>query len=296
MNTRTVHHTVAGASPTLLLSLGRAATVSLYDELVLFPKPGLVSMVDQGSHQDMDARTFLRSLFALRHYFPAIARLGSEGAPFAALERLGVQAEQHMLQATGQVNTHRGAIFSLGLLCAAAGSLATNANAPWHCSALRARLLAQWGPALQSRCAVTRPSHGQRAAQAHGLVGVGEAAAQGFPLLFDIAAPAWRWAQAQGLSLTDKQLHTLFAIMATLDDTNLAHRGGLAGLRWVQAQAQAWLDAGGATAPDARERALALHQALVQRRLSPGGAADLLAATCWPQRCGFLASSRRLRP
>jgi triphosphoribosyl-dephospho-CoA synthase len=117
---------------------------------------------------------------------------------------------------------------------------------------------------------------------------VGAAAAQGFPVLFDCAVPAWQEAQQRGLALADVQLHTLFAIMARLDDTNLAHRGGLAGLRWVQAQAGDWLAAGGAAAPGARERALALHQALVQRQLSPGGAADLLAATCWLHRCDLL--------
>ncbi len=279
----------ASAAPATLPALGRAATVALYDELALYPKPGLVSMVDSGSHTDMDARTFLRSLFALRHYFPAITRLGAQHAPFKALERLGVAAETQMMLATGQVNTHRGAIFSLGLLCAAAGSLAQDAGAPWQADALRHRLLALWGTALRARSArAGSGSNGQRAAAAHGLLSVGEAAAQGFPALFEGAVPAWQEARRQGLSLADQRLQTLFAIMATLDDTNLAHRGGLAGLRWVQAQAGAWLDRGGARAPDARERALGLHHAMVQRRLSPGGAADLLAATCWLQRCGLI--------
>ena len=283
--------TPAAASPATLQSLGRAATVALYEELALYPKPGLVSMVDSGSHADMDARTFLRSLFALRHYFPAITQLGATHAPFVALERLGVSAEAQMMAATGQVNTHRGAIFSLGLLCAAAGALAQDSAAGWSAAALRACLLRQWGAPLQARCARSQNrarSNGHSAALAHGLVSVGKAAAQGFPLLFDGAVPAWLCAQQRGLAPHEVRLETLFTLMATLDDTNLAHRGGLAGLRWVQAQARHWLADGGAGAPGARTRALVLHQAMVHRRLSPGGAADLLAACCWLQRCGLM--------
>jgi triphosphoribosyl-dephospho-CoA synthase len=103
-------------------ALGRAAIVSLYDELALEPKPGLVSFADTGSHDDMDAGTFLRSLFALRHFFVHAAAQGAASAEFAPLEALGVAAETRMLRATGGVNTHRGAIFTLGLLCAAAAA------------------------------------------------------------------------------------------------------------------------------------------------------------------------------
>ena len=94
---------------------------SLYDELSLYPKPGLVSLVDNGSHCDMDAGTFMRSLFALRRYFFHIAAAGAANAPFSELKRLGIAAERRMLAATGGVNTHRGAIFCIGMLCAAAG-------------------------------------------------------------------------------------------------------------------------------------------------------------------------------
>ena len=92
--------------------------------MILYPKPGLVSLVDNGSHTDMNAATFMRSLFALRHYFAAICRAGAQAAPFSDLRRLGMAAERRMLAATGGVNTHRGAIFSIGLLCAASGSRA----------------------------------------------------------------------------------------------------------------------------------------------------------------------------
>ena len=99
-------------------AIGRAATLALHDELALSPKPGLVTLVDSGSHDDMDARSFMRSLLALRGYFVRMADLGAAVVPFAQLECCGIDAEARMLAATGGVNTHRGAIFTLGPLLA----------------------------------------------------------------------------------------------------------------------------------------------------------------------------------
>src|SRR5450830_1562357 len=101
--------------------VARIAVRSLYTELALYPKPGLVSLRDNGAHTDMNAATFLRSLFSLRHYFADIALAGMRAAPMTELRRLGIHAETRMLRATGDVNTHRGAIFALGMLGAAAG-------------------------------------------------------------------------------------------------------------------------------------------------------------------------------
>ena len=265
------------------LRIGRCAVTALYDELALDPKPGLVSFVDSGSHADMDARTFMRSLFALRHYFPRIAQLGAGGVRFEQLERAGIAAEARMLQATGGVNTHRGAIFSLGLLCASAGSL-LQSRQPLTPAALRATLRAGWGDALAARAQRHALSNGQCAARRYGLRGAGDEAALGFPVLFDTAMPALQEALNQGLDTRRARVQTLFHIIATLDDTNLAHRGGLEGLRFAQRAARDYLDAGGAARPDGLRHARELHRAFVARRLSPGGAADVLAAACWVHR------------
>ena len=96
-----------------------AAVRALLAELVTYPKPGLVSLCDSGSHRDMDATTFIRSSLALRRYFEQAAAAGAAGATFAVLNRLGREAEARKLRATGGVNTHRGAVFNLGLLAAA---------------------------------------------------------------------------------------------------------------------------------------------------------------------------------
>ena len=262
-------------------ALGRAAVVALYDELALAPKPGLVSFVDSGSHHDMHAGTLLRSLFSLRHYFPTIAAAGAMDESFGELQRLGIAAEARMLAATGGVNTHRGAIFTLGLLCAASGRQLAQGGALAP-EALRGTLLRHWGGELEQLSRRPRRSHGRDAASRHGLRPAAVEAASGFPVLFDVALPALRRARSLGPRLA--RLQTLFELMAVLDDTNLAHRGGLAGLRWAQQQARAFLADGGAAQPDAVDRAQSLHGEFVQRHLSPGGAADLLAAACWLDR------------
>jgi len=185
-----------------------------------------------------------------------------------------------MLAATGGINTHRGAVFTLGLLSAAAGLV------PGRCNAARLReaLMSTWGEVLDARRRRASTSNGRRAAQEHGLRSAGDEAALGFPAVFEHAVPALIRARRQGLDDQCARLQTLFEIIAVLADTNLAHRGGLAGLRFAQAQARAFLDAGGAARPNALAHAQSIHRAFVARRLSPGGAADVLAAAGFIER------------
>jgi triphosphoribosyl-dephospho-CoA synthase len=261
-------------------TIGRAATRALYHELALCPKPGLVTLLDSGSHRDMDAHTFMRSLFTLRSYFVAIAELGLQGADFPALERCGIQAEARMLAATCGINTHRGAIFMLGLLCAAAGAL-TRTNTCPSPEQLRDALRHGWGHALDAR-ALRMPSlPGGIAARKHGLRSASTEAALAFPVLFETAVPALTAGLARGLTTQQARLDTLFHVMAVLDDSNLAHRGGLLGLRHAQQSARHFLAAGGAARADGLEAAHAIGNDFVARSLSPGGAADTLAAACW---------------
>jgi triphosphoribosyl-dephospho-CoA synthase len=279
IHARTSVHSLAAAR-----AIGRAATLALYDELALSPKPGLVTLTDRGSHDDMDARTFIRSLLALRGYFPCIAELGAQGAPFAALERCGIEAESRMLAATGGINTHRGVIFTLGLLCAAAGALAADGRSV-EPVALRKALLDRWGDALAARTGRTPTLPGGIAAQLYGLRSASAEAAVGFPVLFETALPAM---QRTGACAQAVRLDTLFQVIAVLDDANLAHRGGLDGLRFAQRAARGFIADGGTASPHGLARAQAIGRAFVARRLSPGGAADMLAAACWLQRVGAL--------
>lgn len=255
--------------------LARMAITSLHAELACAPKPGLVTPWSRGSHDDMDAATFLRSLFALRGYFVAVAAAGAHSAAFDNLRMLGIEAETAMLRATGGINTHRGAIFSLGLLVAASARLRHVVHAPQGtavCHAVRG----YWAPALLA-APLNSASPGQRARQRHGVPGVREQAAQGFPLLREVALPTL---QATLRATADRQaamVQTLMSLVAVTTDLNLLHRGGERGLAFAQQQARRFLAEGGALESGWRARLGPVCDAFQARRLSPGGSADLLA-------------------
>jgi len=265
-------------------AIGRVAVRSLYLELVLHPKPGLVSLHDSGAHDDMDASTFMRSLFSLRTYFIAVSRAGMNAAPMAELRRLGLDAEARMLSATGGVNTHRGAIFTLGLLSAAAGRAAMQGQQASD-GALRDVLARYWQRDLIAvpipAYVAAAPSHGQQVAARFRVAGARGEAVSGFPSVFETALPALRWALARGADEERARLHAFFALLAKVADTNVLYRGGAEALDDVRRGAAAFLAGGSVFAGGWRERALALHRKCSRERVSPGGCADLLAAACF---------------
>ncbi|AZR21487.1 triphosphoribosyl-dephospho-CoA synthase MdcB [Xanthomonas vasicola] len=255
--------------------LGRLAVSALHAELACAPKPGLVTPFDSGSHTDMDASTFVRSLFALRGYFVALARAGIDHVSFERLRQLGIKAEAAMLRATCGINTHRGAIFSLGLLTAQAARLRVahgrRPTAEEICDGVR-----MWRDALQA-APVNPQSNGQRVRAQYRISGVREQAAAGYPLLREIALPALRSALDGGATREAALAQTLMQLIAAVDDLNLLHRGGPDGLAFAKAQAAAFLADGGIAQPQWRVRLHAIGRQFVARRLSPGGSADLLA-------------------
>jgi len=248
--------------------LGRLATECLHLELETYPKPGLVSPVDSGAHKDMDVALMRRSADALEPYFIELAAAGAE---MAELRCVGVAAEFAMLNATGGINAHRGAIFGLGLLVAAAG-----AGGPAS-ESLGARVARRWGAAIRG-CPPSVQSHGGRMSRRHRVGGASAQAAAGFPALYGEALPALTEGEALSNGAQERaRVQALFRLIAVLDDTNLLHRGGAAGLAFAKAEAAAFLTAGGVAQPDWRTSAEAIHARFVARNLSPGGAADLLA-------------------
>ena len=254
-------------------ALARAA---LLDELATWPKPGLVSLVDTGSHRDMDAGTLTRSADAIHPFFADLARAGEEQAGMTELQSIGLAAEAAMMRATGGVNAHRGAIFSLGLICAAEGAR-RYASGPAETRFRAVRAL--WGEAILHGPLSTR-SHGAIAARRCGGGGARAEAARGFPTVCAVGLPALR--EGRRLRPADAEaarVHCFFALLAAVDDTNLLHRGGGAGLAVAKASASTLLAAGGVGARSWRAQAERVHHAFVARDLSPGGSADLLAAT-----------------
>lgn len=260
-----------------------AAHEALLAELATFPKPGLVSHIDQGSHTDMDAATFTASAAAIAPFFADLTAAGAMGAEMPALRIIGLGAEQAMLAATGGVNTHRGAIFGLGLLCAAAGAMWP---AAWSAAGLGAQVRRRWGAAIL-RGPIPLHSHGTEALRRFGAGGARAQAADGFPVALAVALPALRLARdLQPADPEAARVQAFFALLATMEDTNLLYRGGAEGLSFARTAAMTFLEDGGVHGAGWRQRGAAVHAAFVARRLSPGGCADLLAIALFLDRLG----------
>jgi triphosphoribosyl-dephospho-CoA synthase len=263
-------------APSHATGLGRLAVRALFDEAVLGCKPGLVSASDSGAHADMTLATFYRSISALRPYFPTIAALGAANAPWRSLQSHAQAAEAVMLRATGGVNTHRGAIFHLGLLCAAAGALAAR-NRVLSPRAVCGFVRVAYAPHLMATRTVL--SHGSVVEYRYGAGGARGEAASGYRSVRRWSLPAFDDVLARTHDRERAAVQALFALVANVGDTNVLWRGGREGLAFAQARAQRFLDRGGVLAHDWREHASHVHREFVARRLSPGGCADLLAAT-----------------
>lgn len=264
----------ACVDPSAADGVAEVAHRALMDELRAWPKPGLVSRIDCGSHRDMDFSVLARSADAIRPFFDRLARAGEERRCLADLRRIGLDAEASMMAATGGVNAHRGAIFALGLLCAAEGA----SGYARRSGAVRAATVGRlWGESILDE-PVSACSHGARAARRFGVGGARKEAAAGFPTVQRLGLPALEAGRRLAPGDPDAaQVHCLFALMAELDDTNLLHRGGAEGLAFARTTAARFVANGGVGASGWREEAIRLHRAFVARGLSPGGSADMLA-------------------
>lgn len=268
-------------SPYLADVISTCAVRSLLEELLTWPKPGLVSHIDKGSHSDMDVGTLRASAETLRPFFAELAEAGRERAGMGHLRSIGLRAESAMLNATGGINTHRGAIFGLGLLCAAAGAVVTESPggrviAPMRLGTVVAR---RWGGEI-CRGPIPLFSHGSAMLRRYGAGGARAEAAGGFPSVYEVGLPALR--EARSIAPGDAEaarVHACFALISAVADTNLLHRGGTEGARYAAEAAATFLSAGGIRATGWRDTAASVHAGFIARRLSPGGCADLLTMT-----------------
>lgn len=263
------------------------AEACLRQEVDTWPKPGLVSHVDTGSHDDMTATTFYDSATAIAPFLGALFEAGANGAALPQLQRIGREAECAMFGATRGVNTHKGAIFGLGLLCAAAG--ARSAGRTSSLSTLGQVVKVRWGRDLLTAARPTH-THGALVARRYGCTGAREEAAFGFPSLYRHALPVLGDPSFAATDPESVRVQACFSLIANTQDTNLIHRGGLAGLRFAQRAARGFLQAGGITHSQWRQRAAAIHASFVARHLSAGGCADLLAMSLFVQQVEAKAS------
>lgn len=249
----------------------------LIDEADLSPKPALVDRRGNGAHTDLHLGLMHASALSLWPAFKEMAEaaieFGEVGLPLReAIGLIGREGEAVMLATTGGVNTHRGAIWALGLLVAAAALESTNAKA--SAVTLRAARLAL----LDDRYAPRPLSHGAQVAQRYGARGAREEAQLGFPAVIQRALPQLKCSRAAGHGEQNARLDALLAIMTNLADTCVLYRAGEHGLQTMQLGAQAVLDAGGSASLGGRRRLHDLDEQLIALNASPGGAADLLAA------------------
>ena len=256
--------------------IGELACRALLYEACTAPKPGLVDRLGSGSHTDMDLFTFMAGAAALQPYFARCAAIGQETShlppreTFAALRGVGRLAEGEMLRATGGVNTHKGAVFLMGLACAALGRLGREGGSAAvlrECAAMAAGVTAELENASDTA--------GERFYRDHGLRGIRGEAEDGFPSVEKAGLPTLERALAAGKTPEQAGCEALLALMSVCEDTALVHRVGYDGWQRIRTQAAHLLRRG-----VTRERLAQFDRELVAQNASPGGSADLLAL-CW---------------
>ncbi len=259
-----------------------AALRAMLTEVSVTPKPGLVDRNNAGSHRDMDFFTFVDSAAALSPHFRRMFLAGwnhaaeDAAALFARLRTMGQAAESAMFAATRGVNTHKGLIFSLGLLSGALGVWRhDHPDQPIDTAALLSLSAEMARCSLDDFARIDDDTNGLSCYRLHHLTGIRGEAAQGFPAVAQTGLPTLRRCLAAGLSLNDASALTLLALLATVTDTNMVHRGGLEQALSRRQEAQRLLSA---ITPETLLPILtALDKDYISNNLSPGGCADLLA-------------------
>ena len=259
-----------------LQRLAALASKALIDEAELTPKPGLVDRRGSGAHHDLSLGLMRRSANVLKPYFATMALVTETHSVDTGLRgelaSIGRAAERAMFEETLGTNTHKGAIWTLGLLVAAAARPDCRSARQIACMAgTIARLPLRARPALIT--------HGDLARTRYGAAGARGEACNGFPHVMEHALPTLRSRRVTGSTEQAARLDALLVMMARLDDTCVLYRGGPEALFVVKSGAQAVIAAGGYGSNRGRERLCALDRELIARHISPGGSADLLAAT-----------------
>jgi triphosphoribosyl-dephospho-CoA synthase CitG len=267
--------------------IGYSAYAALIEEVSTTPKPGLVDQHNSGSHSDMDYACFVRSANALSPYFTEMVSIGYHWCRnledlFLAIRPIGMEAEKAMLSVTNSVNTHRGAIFSLGLMCAASAYV----HAQWrHFDIARifSTCIDMTQHILQSELLeleTMRPrTHGENVYRKDGSKGVRGEAMTGFPSVRDVALPLMVSYMAGGYQQNLCNVQVLLHLMTVVDDSNVLARHDRNTLESIHAMAKDILEIGGCFTQAGMESVQSLDAYCIARHISCGGCADLLALT-----------------
>ena len=264
------------------LKAAELACKALLYEVCTTPKPGLVDCQNNGSHKDMDLFTFINSACVLRPYFEACTRIGrqteclSAKETFKRIRKEGKRAEYAMFSATKDVNTHKGAIFSMGILCAALGRLSRD---EWkqtelilnECANMAEGIVEEDFKNLNKQNAVT---NGQKLYVNYGITGIRGQVEDGFPAVRKAGLPVLLKGIKEGKTLNVSGCAALLAIMTESVDTNLIARSDICTQREVTDKIRELLVE---TPYPERKQLEKLDQSFIKKNLSPGGSADLLA-------------------
>lgn len=263
-------------------TIASLACKSLLYEVATTPKPGLIDRENSGSHKDMDFFTFQSSTAALFPYFKSCAKTGIEtrnknaSETFELLRGIGKIAEGEMLLATDGVNTHKGAIFSMGILCGALGRIKPSL---WRepkivldeCAKMAAGLTSHDYANITSKTADTA---GEKLFLKYGISGARGQAEAGFPAVLNVGLPKLEDGLRRGLSINDAGCAALLAMMACTIDTNIINRSSVEEHRCISSDIAELLK----DEPyPSRETLKKLDDEFIDRNISPGGTADLLS-------------------
>lgn len=256
-----------------ITEIGDLAVKALVYELATTPKPGLVDKENSGAHADMDYPMFRASAMSLRNCFEqcALAGIEHEKEPLEwRLRKIGLAGERDMFKVTGGVNTHKGLVFSLGIICAALGTLGTYKDLDANQLQMRCREIARRILEINNAPGNT---HGNLVYAKTGIYGAKGEALSGFNTAFKVGLPALRDALGKGYSGNDAMIIALLNLMTTSEDSNVVYRGGLEGLEYIKNKAKGILN------DFSVEAVREFDTECIKRNLSPGGSADLLAVT-----------------
>ncbi len=276
--------------PAIVWASGAWAVEAMLMEAACTPAPGLVDRDNTGAHRDMDFFSFLTSSSALAASMFRCAAAGyrHQGTPaelLPVLRLIGQEGERQMLQATGGVNTQKGLLFLLGILTAATTYSLRSApvTAAGHvldtAAAITSGLVANELVPLKSGQKKAGLTAGEKLYVKYGVTGIRGEMEAGMPSIRTHGLPVLRTALRQGLSLNDALVHTLLSLMSVVADTTILHRHDMAVLGEVQNQARVIIKNGGMLTTTGRAEIAALDKTFIDRNVSPGGVADLLAAT-----------------
>lgn len=267
-----------------LQKVGQYLTQAILLEVSTHPKPGLVTRLSNGAHKDMSIFTFMMSSAVLSKAFNDLqdigqAHRGTLAELFCKLRSYGVGAEAELLRVTKGVNTQRGILFAGGIVSAVSGyamnmGLSRDALLPMI-KEMAAGLVAKELKNLD-HAAMTA---GEKLYYKYGITGIRGEVENGFPSVVNYGLPALEDAFDKGATINDALVHALIALMTVVEDSNVIWRTDYDTLLEVQRIAKNILSLGSVFTEKGRMAIAETERYFLQRRISPGGSADLLSVT-----------------